>query len=81
MEHHLSKADIMSELDQIEARLKAATPGAVTITPTDVAYLLTLARKQAAALEAVTALAEHLDAHAPHRWAADSIRTALEATK
>jgi ketosteroid isomerase-like protein len=42
-------------LDAIQARLDAATPGAVTITPSDVAFLLDLAREQQAALEGVLA--------------------------
>jgi len=51
----------MSQLDEIEARLNAAAPGAITITPSDIHYLRTLARKQAAALEAVREL--HAFAH------------------
>jgi len=46
----------VSQLDEIEARLAKAAPGAITITPSDVHYLLTLARKQADALEAVRGL-------------------------
>ena len=86
----------MSELDQIEARLKAATPGAITITPSDIDYLLTLARKQAAALEAIAELTDGWEMNAgPGTRAAEvfgpqqvsvefavrSIRAALKATK
>ena len=52
----------MSQLDEIEARLNAAAPGAITITPSDIHYLRTLARKQAAALEAVRELAAKFEA-------------------
>lgn len=49
----------MSQLDDIEARLNAATPGAITITPSDVHYLLTLAHKQAIALNKIRAAADY----------------------
>jgi hypothetical protein len=52
----------MSQLDDIEARLAKAAPGAITITPSDVHYLRTLARNQAAALEAVERLAVNVEA-------------------
>jgi len=45
-------------LDAITARLNAAAPGAITIRPSDIGYLLDLARKQAAALEAVDVMEE-----------------------
>lgn len=80
MEHHTSeRGKAMSELDQIEARLKAATPGAITITPSDVAYLLTLARKQAAALWRVERLAARWATLADgDRYYARHIRAALD---
>jgi hypothetical protein len=53
--------DLTSRLDAIDARLAAAAPGAITITPTDVAFLLDLARKEQAALDAVKALHVALD--------------------
>lgn len=44
-------------LDAIDARLAKAAPGAITITPSDVAFLLDLARKQQVKLDAVESLA------------------------
>lgn len=52
-------------LDAIQRRIDAATPGAVTITPSDVAFLLDLARKQQAALDAVTARLDEWDSYKP----------------
>lgn len=49
-------SDDTARLDAIDSRLAAAAPGAITITPSDVAFLLDLARKQQAAIDAVTAL-------------------------
>jgi hypothetical protein len=47
-------SDLTDQLDAIDARLAAAVPGAITITPGDVSFLLELARKQRAALDALS---------------------------
>jgi hypothetical protein len=46
--------DLTARLDAIQARLDAAAPGAITITPSDIAFLLDLARKQQAAIDALS---------------------------
>jgi hypothetical protein len=48
-------SDTTARLDAIQARLDAATPGAITITPSDVSFLFDLARKQQAVIDAVKA--------------------------
>lgn len=68
----------MSQLEDIEARLATAAPGAITITPSDVHYLRTLARKQAAALERVEALVERSESHGNLYVFVDDISAALE---
>ena len=59
-------SETTERLDAITARLDAATPGAITITPSDIDYLRKLARKQAAALEAVEALAKAWESRGEH---------------
>jgi hypothetical protein len=46
-------SDLTDQLDAIQSRLDAAVPGAITITPSDIAFLLDLAREQQAAIDAV----------------------------
>lgn len=74
----------MSRLDDIEARLKAASPGAITITPSDIHYLLTIARKQADALDSVPPIQHGIDADARfangYNEALRRVRAALEPT-
>ncbi|WXW93185.1 hypothetical protein SEA_BRAYBEAST_49 [Arthrobacter phage BrayBeast] len=50
---------VSDRLDAIQKRLDTATPGAISITPSDVAWLRETARKQQAAIDAVREL------HAP----------------
>jgi hypothetical protein len=46
--------DLTARLDAIQSRLDAAVPGAITITPSDIGFLLDLARKQQAAIDALS---------------------------
>ncbi|UYM26607.1 hypothetical protein SEA_BAUER_58 [Arthrobacter phage Bauer] len=51
---------VSDRLDAIQGRMDKAAPGAITITPSDVAWLRETARKQQAQLDAVrVALSEH----------------------
>jgi hypothetical protein len=69
----------VSQLDDIEARLKAAVPGAITITPSDIHYLRTIARQQANALWRVERLAARWATLADgDRYYARHIRAALD---
>lgn len=65
-----------NRLDAIEASLVVAAPGAITITPSDVSYLLTLARKQQAALDALIFVADNRAALNTHvgRWWSEIIK-------
>lgn len=53
---------VSDRLDAIQKRLDTAAPGAITITPSDIAWLRETARKQQAALDAVRAVHEPVDA-------------------
>jgi hypothetical protein len=61
---------VSARLDAIQTRLDAAAPGAVTITPSDVAWLRDTARKQQAAIDAALALAEEWRYKGEHGWGA-----------
>jgi hypothetical protein len=49
-------SETTAKLDAIQARLDAAAPGAITILPSEVAWLRDTARKQQTAIDAVKAL-------------------------
>ncbi|QFG09617.1 hypothetical protein HYQ00_gp73 [Arthrobacter phage TripleJ] len=53
---------VSDRLDAIQQRLDTAAPGAITITPSDVAWLRDTARKQQASIDAVRALADQWNA-------------------
>jgi hypothetical protein len=63
-------SNVSAQLDAIQSRLDAAAPGAVTITPSDVAWLRDTARKQQAAIDAALALAEEWRYTGEHGWGA-----------
>jgi hypothetical protein len=63
-------SNVSAQLDAIQSRLDAAAPGAVTITPSDVAWLRDTARKQQAAIDAALALAEEWRYKGEHGWGA-----------
>jgi len=71
---------VSHRLDAIQARLDRAAPGAITITPSDVAWLRDTARKQQAALDAVTAIVEEWEARDNPTIDTYIVREALEAT-
>lgn len=74
--------DLTDQLDAIQARADAATPGAITITPSDIADLLVLAREQQAAIDAVRVLVHDdtlADGLVMHAVNPEAIREALEA--